>query len=145
MGMVAQAASDKLVLALMSALVLSGAIGGSHVQTDFNTFDIYEYKAEQINNEMKVVSENPSDENIKAVYYDLLEEMQWSGRHVNEKSATYEAYLEACNDILISFSKGQQADTTEMNTLYAELAPSAQESHKENVKINKDATFFWTT
>jgi len=143
MGFVLDAANEKLILTLLSLLILSGAVGDNHTQTE-KPFDVYEYKTELIGNQMLYVISDPSNSNIHAVYYDLLEEMQWSGRHISTKSATYEAYLEACNDVLISLSSGEQADTTEMNALYAELVPSTQGSYEENVKINKDATFFWT-
>lgn len=136
MGFISNAVNEKLILTLLSVILLAGAIGGNHTQTE-NQFDVYEYKTELIGNMMSDVLSNPSDSNINAAYYNLLEEMQWSGRHVNEKSATYEAYLEACNDVLRGLSENGQADTSEMNSLYAELVPSAHEPNEGTVKIDE--------
>ncbi len=124
MGIMLQAASDKFLLALISALLLTGAIGGNYAQSE-EKIDIYDYKMGQIDEKMNVVIADPTDANIKAVYYDLMEEMQWSKRHVSERSAEYEAYLESCNDVLISLSKGEYTEPT------------------ENVKINS-YPFVWT-
>ena len=120
MSITLEAANKKLIFALLSALLLVGAIGGSQTQTK-TTFNVYEYKVGLIDEKMQAVLENPSEGNIKAVYYNLLEETQWSGRHVSEQSATYEAYLEACNDVLLSLSKGEQPDTSKMESLKNDL------------------------
>ena len=125
MGMVLEAASDKVLFALISAILLAGAIGGNYAQPE-EKIDIYDYKMGQIEQKMKVVIADPTDANIKAVYYDLMEEMQWSQRHIGERSDEYEAYLESCNDVLISLSKGEYT------------APA------ENVKIDNSYPFVLT-
>ena len=78
----------------------------------------------QIDKEMNVVMENPTDENIHAVYFDLMEEMQWSHRHVSDRSSEYEVYLESCNDKLISLSNGEHAGIT------------TTQNNEQNVNIN---------
>ena len=134
MGMTLNAASDKLIFGILSALLLTGVIGGNVVHTE-NQMDIYDYKMGQIDKEMKAVVENPTDENIQVVYFDLMEEMQWSRRHISDRSSEYEAYLEACNDKLISLSNGNHEDmattkndnqNTNVNSpyLWAVAAPS---------------------
>jgi len=104
MGVMIGAASDKFILTLMSALLLTGAMGGNYTPTE-EQINIYDYKMGQIDDKMKVVMEDPTEANIHAVYYDLMGEMQWSERHVSDRSLEYEAYLESCNDILINLSK----------------------------------------
>lgn len=130
MGMTLNAASDKLIFGILSALLLTGVIGGNVVHTE-NQMDIYDYKMGQIDKEMKAVMENPTDENIQVVYFDLMEEMQWSHRHISDRSSEYEAYLETCNDKLISLSNGGYEDKTtkhnvEVNSpyLWAVTVPS---------------------
>ena len=122
------AASDKFILAIISALLLTGALGGNFAHTEKQA-DVYDYKMGQIDKEMNVVMENPTDENIHAVYFDLMEEMQWSHRHVSDRSSEYEVYLESCNDKLISLSNGEHAGIT------------TTQNNEQNVNIN--SPFLW--
>ncbi len=128
MGVIIQAANDKVILALISALLLTGAIGSNYTATE-EKINVYDYKMEQIDTQMQGVIANPTDANIKAMYYDLMEEMQWSHRHVSERSAEYEAYLESCNDVLINLSKWGTKVNTEVQT-------------EENVRINSNHGFW---
>ena len=126
---VLNAASDKMVLALISAFLLTGVIADDYSPTEVK-FDIYDYKIEKIDTKMSEVLSNPTDENINTVYYDLIEEMQWSHRHVSDRSLEYEAYLESCNDILINLSKEKDII----------------ESHESNEhQINIDAPFIFVS
>ena len=126
---VLNAASDKMVLALISAFLLTGVIADDSSPTEAK-FDIYDYKVGQIDIKMSEVLANPTNENINKVYYDLIEEMQWSHRHVSERSLEYEAYLESCNDVLINLSKEKDVI----------------ESHESNEhRINIDAPFIFVS
>lgn len=128
MGVMLGAASDKFILALVSALLLTGAIGGNYTPTE-EKINVYDYKMGQIDDKMKAVMADPTEANINAVYYDLMGEMQWSKRHVSDRSSEYEAYLESCNDVLIGLSKGEFVTTTEKND-------------NEQVKVNS-YPFMW--
>lgn len=134
MGMMVEAASDKFILALVSALLLTGAIGSNYTHTE-EKINVYNYKMGQIDEKMKVVIADPTDANIKTVYYDLMEEMQWSKRHASDRSAEYEAYLESCNDVLISLSKGEYVGATETQEVKIESTPFLWDSNTPEIQM----------
>lgn len=99
------------------ALVLLG-VGVEHIitgtqQEQPEAFDIYNYKINTnpgIAQMMQIVINNPTPANIEAAHYNLGLEGDWAYRQQGNRARSYEAYLEACNDVLISLSKQNHPD-----------------------------------
>lgn len=142
---------QQAIIALI--LIASGFSAGHSVQDQtvsldeqFNEFDQFSYKAQEVNNMMQDTLANPTEERLRVANNRLkINYANWEHREYGENKELFHEYRVACQGVIDDLQERGEADTTEMNTLYAELVPSSQESHEENVKINKDAMFFWTT
>lgn len=114
-------AKTELTLAL--ALVLLTAFLGSnvsnHTQKEYNP---YSDKAQEVNAMMQGVLTNPSETNLETaqnnIFYDYA---PWAKRQNDSQKEEFLSYLEACNQVIISMSKGQQPDTSKMDELYNNL------------------------
>lgn len=142
---------NELIMAL--ALLLLGASTGYNVSDHSNVitidsdFDSYQDKAEEVNILMQDVILNPGNYDLGAVQDKIFYEYYpWAERHSDSRQGTFVAYLEACNQVVIGLSNGEQVDTTEMDQLYRELNLDTQISVSQgnpetNLKI--DTPFLW--
>lgn len=116
----------EIVLAL--ALILFGAAVDHTVSNNSETIvidsnvDVYTSMAEEVQGSMQDVIANPSEKNLEAMQDDLFYTYYpWAQRTEGDKQEEFIAYLEVCNQVVISLHKTGQADLTDMNTKYNSL------------------------
>lgn len=110
------------------ALLLIGATGGYTVSGIYNapvdphTQEI-NVRVSEVNVMMADLIENPSYTAAENVNYNLRLQGDWSNRNYGDHKEDFESYLEACNDVVISISRGElkQSDIDKMNSLYSKL------------------------
>lgn len=130
------------------AILLLGASVGYNVPEHTNVitidsdFDSYQDKTEELNLLIQDVILNPGNYDLGTVQDNIFHDYYpWAERHPDGRQETFVEYLEACNQIIIDLSNGEQVDTTEMNELYSKLIPTAPESKKTIAKL--DTPFLW--
>lgn len=100
----------KLTLAKVLVLVLTGMVfgtiaglpGGNSEHNNNVPFNVYTYRAGQIDNMMQEVISNPTSEALSSAYSTLSLEGDWAYRQHGKQARVYESYLEACNDVRIA-------------------------------------------
>jgi len=93
------------------ALMLIGATGGYTVSEIHNEpIDPYtqeiNIRVSEVNAMMQDLIENPSKEAAEDINYQLRLQGNWSNRNYGEQKEAFEAYLEACNKVVIAEYKG---------------------------------------
>ena len=106
----------EIILAL--ALILIGAGYTASYEAPYNK---YELRVNEIDAVMQGVLQNPSIEAYESAQYELSIQGDWANRQTDEKKGDFEAYLESCNDVIISLYHGEQPDTSKMNSLKNKL------------------------
>lgn len=137
---------NEVIMAL--ALILLSASIGYNVSEPQNTItidsdsDSYQDIATNLDVVMQDVIANPENYDLGTVqdtiFYDYY---PWAQRHPDTRQETFTAYLEACNQVIIRISNGEQVDTTEMDRLYSELVPTATKNSNQNLKVN--SPYLW--
>ena len=145
MTLILKNAQNEVIMAL--ALILLGVSVGYNVSEPQNTitidsdYDSYQVMATNLNIVMQDVITNPGNYDLGTVqgtiFYDYY---PWVQRHPDPRQETFTSYLEACNQIIISISNGETADTTEMYRLYYLLVPE-DKTTKQNVEVN--SPYLW--
>jgi hypothetical protein len=104
------------------ALILISAGIGYNV-ADEKTYNPYESRVTEIDSRMQEVILNPTENNLVNMQTDLFYIYDpWADRQPSgEQKDTFKAYLEACNQVVISLSKTGQADTSKMTELKNKL------------------------
>ena len=108
---------DKWVLALVSALLLTGVMGNYTISTPqdgttpVNSMTAWELRTVQIDTMMHGIIANPTENNVGAAYWDLKDMGDWSYDNPGPQTAAFEAYLEACNDVRLSLKRGDSQET----------------------------------
>jgi len=120
---------NEIIVAL--ALILLGSCigytvsenGRSEIVIDAPDYNIYEKPVTDINNSVYGALTNPTNNNLVNVQQDLFYTYYpWAERQVDgQQKEIFVEYLEACNQIIISISKGLEPDTGEMIRLKNEL------------------------
>jgi len=132
---------------IIFALVIALLGAGYNVSEQQNTLTIdlnynaFEARTTDVSKMMDVVLTNPTEENlINAQQNILYAYAPWANRQTGEQKNLFLDYLEACNQIIISISNGETADTTEMYRLYYLLVPD-EKTTKQNVEVN--SPYLW--
>lgn len=111
---------NEIILAL--ALILLGVGIGYNTAND-KPYNPYESRVLEIDGMMQGVLNNPTETNLVDAQQDIFYTYYpWAERQAEgEQKDTFVAYLEACNQVIISLSKTEQADTSMMDELRNEL------------------------
>lgn len=109
-------------IAVALALILLSAGIGINTASD-EPYNPFESRVLKIDERMQDLINNPVTNDLANMQQDIFYDYYpWAERQAaGEQKDTFIAYLEACNQVVISLSKTGEADTSEMNELKAEL------------------------
>ena len=133
----------EIIFALVFALLGAGynvSEQQNNLTIDLN-YNVFEARTTDVNKMMDAVLTNPTEENLVNAQQNILYAYApWANRQTGKQKNLFLDYLEACNQVIISISNGEQADTTEMYRLYSLLVPE-EKTNEQNIKVN--SPFLW--
>lgn len=91
---------------------------------EIQTFDIFSYKALEVNDLMDAALANPTEDNLRTMNNHLHLGLQnWANRHEGDNKELFQDYLDACKLVIDEKQAGYgiKDEKSEMNKLYQEL------------------------
>lgn len=107
---------------LVFALGASSGVAYTHSAQPTQSFDQFSYAAQDVQNMMKNVLDNPTEYNLRYANNNLIiVREQWAYGETGVNKELYLEYLKACEKVVNDAQEGKQVDTSNMNEMYLKL------------------------
>jgi len=112
---------QQVLIAFLLVFSAGYAVSDSSTSPD-ETFDVFSYKAQEINGLMEYAFEYPSEDNLRTINNKLaIIEWRWLSQNEGGNKELFTEYLDSCQLVIDEMQAGKEADISQMNKLKNKL------------------------